>query len=88
MTIDVDALLSESAAPKAQHYNCQTCRWLDSRPEAERAKWQDALEQPKTWPGAQIARAMAQVPPDDDDAPDHPSEASVQNHQRNKHPRH
>lgn len=83
MTVNVEALLSESAIDTT-HLTCQTCRWLDSRPDDERQKWIEALSQPKTWPGAQIARAMAMVE-QPEGAPVAPTDNSVQNHQRNKH---
>lgn len=75
--IDVDALLAESANETTRH--CKTCKWLASRPEDERRKWVIALEQPKTWSGAQVARAMALVPRLDG-APEAPQSGSVQNH--------
>jgi hypothetical protein len=56
--VDVMALLKESSVePK----RCLTCRWLDTRPDDERGKWEEALAQPKTFHGTQVARAMSQV---------------------------
>ncbi len=77
MKVDVEALLSESAAPEGQQ--CHTCRWLESRPEEEQEKWITALDQPKTWPATQVARAMAKVPAEDG-APRPPTAGSILNH--------
>lgn len=74
MTVDVEALLAESGGPSR---SCMTCRWLDSREdEGEIARWQTALDQPKTFPGAQVSRAMAKVKTD---IPA-PTARSIQNH--------
>lgn len=77
MTIDVEALLAESAPQDGQ--TCHTCRWVSSRPEPEQEKWHDALAQPKTWPATQVARAMAKVP-QPKGAPNAPRARSVLNH--------
>ena len=77
MTVDVAALLAESAAQEGQR--CFTCRWLESRPTPERDVWLEALDQPKTWPATQVARAMAKVPREDG-APSVPSAGSILNH--------
>lgn len=57
--VDVGALLEASSASKTRQ--CGTCRWLESRPTDERAKWEEAIAQPLTFPAEQVARAMAMV---------------------------
>lgn len=74
MDVNVEALLEESAANEGQR--CHTCRWLETRPAEEAKKWNAALEQPKTWPATQVARAMAKVP----DAGATPTAGSILNH--------
>lgn len=76
MTVDVEALLAESVKHEGQ--KCMTCRWLDSRPDAERRKWLEALEQPKTFPATQVARAISRV--ETDGGPAKPSAGSILNH--------
>lgn len=56
MSIDVDALLA--AEKRAEGQSCHTCRWLETRDEAERAKWIKALEDEGSFSKAQITRAM------------------------------
>jgi hypothetical protein len=75
--VDVEALLADSDLQMGTR--CYTCAWLASRPEAERAKWVEALDQPKTWYGSRIARAMAKVPATEDDPPS-PTPGSILNH--------
>jgi len=79
MSIDVEALLKDSVIGTAK---CLTCVWLAGRPDAERDKWDDAIEQPKTFAASQIARAMTKVPSEEKS----PTTSSVLNH-RNGHPR-
>jgi hypothetical protein len=78
--VDVMALLEESALDEGQR--CHTCRWLETRPDDERQKWVEALDQPKTWPATQVMRAMRRVP----DAGRTPTTGSILNH-RGKHQR-
>lgn len=76
--VDVLDLLEKSKA-QGERVRCLTCIWLASRPEEERTKWIEAIEQPKTWDHTAIARAMSQVA-QPDGAPKPPSWHSVSNH--------
>lgn len=54
--VDVMSLLAAEKRDEGQ--KCNTCRWLETRPADERAKWEEALADDGSYLRAHIARAI------------------------------
>lgn len=82
--LDVEKLVAANQGRSSTQ--CGTCRWVESRPAAERESWDRVLADRARWQHAAIHRAIVSIVEADGGTPA-PGRGSVENHRAQNHRR-